>query len=128
MEEALTANPADSATAGTARRERILVRLAERAAYTPAESAASRAVREPDYRIGVLTGTNSGGLGALDCDCDDFASEMRRLNSWLARTLTTTCNRGCTFWQRLTDRWPKTAALYWQGRPVGEWRADGIKR
>lgn len=79
----------------------------------------------PEYRIGVLLGTNSGGLCGLDCDDDGFAAEILRLNPWLAQTLITTCNRGCAHWLRVTDRWPKTAPLYWRGRKVGEWRADG---
>ena len=78
-----------------------------------------------EYRIGVLFGANSGGLCGLDCDCEDFAAEILRLNPWLAQTLTTTCNRGRAIWLRLTDRWPKAARLYWRGHPVGEWRADG---
>lgn len=79
----------------------------------------------PDYRIGILLGTNSGGLCGLDCDCDEFAAEMLRINPWLAQTLTTTCNRGCTYWLRVTDRWPRTATLYLRGHKVGEWRSDG---
>ena len=79
----------------------------------------------PDYRIGFLFGENSGGLCGLDCDCDAFAVEMLRFNPWLARTLMTTCNRGCTYWLRLTDCWPKKETLYWRGEKVGEWRADG---
>ncbi len=79
----------------------------------------------PDYRIGVVFGINSGGLVGLDCDDDIFADEMFRLNPWLLGTLTTTCNRGRTFWLRITDRWPRNAFLYLNGIKVGEWRADG---
>lgn len=95
--------------------------------FTPADMAPAHLAEceRPEYRIGVLHGTNSGGLCGLDCDCDDFAAEMLRLNPWLAQTLTTTCNRGCAYWLRPTDRWPKKASLYWRGREVGEWRADG---
>ena len=83
-----------------------------------------RQCESPEYRLGVVFGHNSGGLVGLDCDEDIFADEMQRRNPWLANTLTTTCNRGRTFWLRITDCWPRNGNLWLNGVKVGEWRAD----
>jgi hypothetical protein len=79
----------------------------------------------PEYRIGISHGVNSSGLNGLDADCEAFEMEMLCLNRWLARTLTTTCNRGCCYWLRIVGFWPRSTDLWWRGERVGEWRADG---
>lgn len=78
-----------------------------------------------EYRLGVSLGSASDGLCTLDCDCDEFGAEMLRLNPQLAKTLTTTCNRGRTYWLRITGPFPNNAPLLWRDLKVGEWRSTG---
>ena len=64
----------------------------------------------PSNRIGILLGKNSGGLCSVDCDTDDFAAEMLRLNPKLESTLTTACNRGCASLAVIPKRRASTVA------------------
>lgn len=70
------------------------------------------------YRIGVVLGSNSGGLCAIACDDEAFADSMLKLNPWLGRTLTTKCNRDVTFWLRISGGHPKTCRFYVRGDAV----------
>jgi phage/plasmid-associated DNA primase len=92
------------------------------------------AMDSPDYlaslekgNIGVMLGAASGHLVSIDCDTDDAAAEMLKLNPMLAGTLRTRGARGCNFWLRILDGiYPKTTKLKDSlGKSMGEFRATG---
>lgn len=99
--------------------------------------------------VGVLLGSPSGGLCAIDIDDDDLMEEFLGLNPGLRQTLISRGNRGVQIWVRCKkdpeaeargmDSWPKLYPLKFADRVVenpsmpgesapqqfGEWRADG---
>lgn len=99
--------------------------------------------------VGVLLGSPSGGLCAIDVDDDELMEEFLDLNPGLRQTLISRGKRGVQIWVRCKpdpeaeargmDSWPKLYPLKFADREVesdsipgqmhplqfGEWRADG---
>lgn len=98
--------------------------------------------------VGVLLGTPSGGLCAIDIDDDDLLDEFFGLNPGLRQTLISKGSRGVQVWVRCLkdpeaeargmDSWPKLYPLKFADRKVeagstgeesqmqfGEWRSTG---
>jgi len=98
--------------------------------------------------VGVLLGTPSGGLCAVDIDDDDLLDEFFSLNPGLRQTLISKGARGVQVWVRCKedpeaeargmDSWPKLYPLKFADRKVesgstgeeslmqfGEWRSNG---
>ena len=89
--------------------------------------------QEPKYQdklkkspaIGVLLGDASQGLCSIDCDCDQFKSNLLELNPRLRETLQTKAKRGCNLWVVVEGEIPPIRKLTSNGAPVGEWRSNG---
>jgi hypothetical protein len=75
--------------------------------------------------IGVLLGAASQGLCSIDCDCDQFKSELLKQNPRLRVTLQTQAKRGCNLWVVVEGEIPPTRKLTSNGKPLGEWRSNG---
>lgn len=88
---------------------------------------------EPTYlaqlekgNIGVLLGSPSNDLCAIDIDDDAAIEPFLNLNPLLRFTLRTRGARGAQFWINVTDDYPKLTKLKSKvGADWGEWRADG---
>lgn len=76
--------------------------------------------------IGVLLGSPSDDLCAIDVDDDEAVEPFLTLNPLLRTTLRTHGARGAQFWIQVTDEYPKLTKLKTKaGDDWGEWRADG---
>ena len=76
--------------------------------------------------IGVLLGSVSGGLCAIDFDADADAEAFLATNPELAGSFRTRGARGCQVWIRAQGVFPPSGdAKNAEGRKVAEWRADG---
>ena len=101
--------------------------------------------------IGVLTGTPSDGLVAVDVDDDELFAQFMKLNPQLADTFVSKGRRGAQIWFRCAERpdlqargfvtqWPHLKPLKWPqeapppgkskeemppARSFGEWRGGG---
>jgi phage/plasmid-associated DNA primase len=76
--------------------------------------------------IGVLLGSPSGGLCAIDIDDDAEVEPFLALNPQLRQTLRTRGARGAQIWMRIAGTFPKLTKLKDEdGGEWGEWRADG---
>jgi hypothetical protein len=76
--------------------------------------------------IGVLLGSPSNSLCAIDIDDDTAVEPFLALNPALRNTLRTKGARGAQIWIRVTDEYPKLTKLKTKaGAEWGEWRADG---
>lgn len=88
---------------------------------------------DPDYlaqlesgNIGVLLGSASSGLCAIDIDDDSAVKPFLTLNPALNGTLRTKGARGAQLWIQLEGECPKLTKLKsTAGTEWGEWRADG---
>ena len=79
-----------------------------------------------DGNIGVLLGSKSAGLCAIDVDGDDELAEFLDLNPNLRCSLITKGARGAQIWCRILSEYPELAKLKdCDGKDWGEWRADG---
>jgi hypothetical protein len=74
--------------------------------------------------IGVLLGKASQGLCTIDCDCDQFKSELLKLNPRLRDTLQTKAKKGGNLWVVVEGYIPRTHMLKSNGTPLGEWRSE----
>jgi hypothetical protein len=90
---------------------------------TRGETYRAKLLRAP--AIGVLLGIPSGGLCSIDLDSDEEVEPFLALNPKLRTTLRTRGVRGCNLWLRIIGDNRKSFDLKKEGRPVGEWRADG---
>jgi len=76
--------------------------------------------------IGVLLGSASDDLCAIDVDDDEAVEPFLALNPLLRGTLRTHGARGAQFWIQVTDAYHKLTKLKTKaGADWGEWRADG---
>lgn len=99
--------------------------------------------------VGVLLGSPSGGLCAIDIDEDDLIDEFFKLNPGLRQTLVTRGSRGVQIWIRckpdpeaeargrdsfpklyplkFNDRYKESGSMPGEKIPLqfGEWRSDG---
>ena len=76
--------------------------------------------------IGVLLGSKSAGLCAIDVDGDDELAEFLDLNPNLRGSLITKGARGAQIWCRILGEYPELAKLKdGSGKDWGEWRSDG---
>ena len=76
--------------------------------------------------IGVLLGSASGGLCAIDIDADDEVQPFLALNPKLSSTLRTSGARGAQVWVRIVGDYPKLTKLKTADcGEWGEWRCDG---
>lgn len=76
--------------------------------------------------IGVLLGSKSGGLCAIDIDSDEQVEPFLELNPNLKATLRTKGKRGSQIWVRISGSHEKLRRLKTvDGHEWGEWRADG---
>ncbi len=75
--------------------------------------------------IGVLLGAPSNGLCTVDLDADEVAEEFLKRNPRLRKSLITKGKRGCNIWLRPTNSPPPSTRLTFDGKVVGEWRANG---
>lgn len=83
--------------------------------------------------VGVLLGTQSGGLCTIDIDDDRFIEDFLTANPSLRATLRTKRLKGCNFWIWVLGEYPGVTALHHarmhneKGKPlsIGEWRATG---
>ena len=76
--------------------------------------------------IGILLGSASDDLCAIDVDDDAAVEPFLALNPLLRTTLRTKGARGAQFWIQVTDEYPKLTKLKTKaGEDWGEWRADG---
>jgi hypothetical protein len=75
--------------------------------------------------IGVLLGDASGGLCSIDIDDDEFMQHFLSLNPTMRNSLTTKARRGRNIWVILKGGFPPSRKLAFEGRPVGEFRANG---
>jgi len=76
--------------------------------------------------IGVLLGSASDDLCAIDVDDDAAVEPFLALNPLLRTTLRSRGARGAQFWIKVTDAYPKLTKLKIKaGADWGEWRADG---
>jgi len=76
--------------------------------------------------IGVLLGSASGDLCAIDVDSDAAVEPFLNLNPLLRGTLRTRGARGAQIWIKVADEYPTLAKLKGKdGNEWGEWRADG---
>lgn len=87
---------------------------------------------EPGYierleqgNIGVVLGSASNGLCAVDIDDDDQVEPFLALNPKLRQTLRTRGNRGAQIWVKVKGEYPKLTQLKNTEGAWGEWRADG---
>ena len=91
--------------------------------------------RRPRYRrwlkerpnTGIVLGSPSGGLCAVDIDDDQLVQEFVNLNPDLAGTLCSKGARGAQFWLQMVGDYPHSVHKLKteNGRNWGEWRADG---
>jgi hypothetical protein len=98
--------------------------------------------QKPDYRrdllgalrrggnIGVVLGTASGNLCAIDIDTDDEIEPFLKLNPKLASSLRTNGANGCQIWIRVVGDYPERVVkskLKVPGtkKAVAEWRGGG---
>lgn len=90
-------------------------------------------MKEPQYlaelergNVGVLLGSASDGLCAIDIDDDTAVEPFLDLNPGLRRTLRTHGARGSQIWIRINGEYPKLTKLKTSvGSEWGEWRSDG---
>lgn len=76
--------------------------------------------------IGVLLGTPSGGLCAVDVDSDQGLNEFLETNPLLRGTLITRGARGGQVWLQVCGEYPPLTKIQTtSGEDFGEWRADG---
>src|SRR5262245_54861048 len=77
--------------------------------------------------VGVALGEVSGGLCAIDCDRDEFAADLLKLNPQLEATLRTHGARGSVFWVRFKGDYPKGTTMLKSrsGEDIGEFRSNG---
>jgi len=88
---------------------------------------------DPEYlarlatgNIGVLLGSPSGGLCAIDIDDEAEVEPFLDLNPDLRRTLWTRGARGAQIWVRIVGDFRKLTKIRTiDGEEWGEWRADG---
>src|SRR5258708_6486178 len=91
--------------------------------------------QQPDYlrklaehtNTGVLLGSPSGDLCAIDVDSDEAANLLLALNPLFQKTLRSKGKRGCQFWVEVEGDYPHQVhkLKFPDGRTYGEWRADG---
>lgn len=75
---------------------------------------------------GVILGSASGGLCAIDIDDEEQVEPFLVLNPALRTTLRSKGARGEQLWVRVTSSYPKLTKLTTEdGNAWGEWRADG---
>ena len=74
--------------------------------------------------IGVALGHVSGGLCSIDIDADDWMEPFQQKNPVLRDTTRTKGARGCNFWVRIEDEYPRTHHIKQGGASIGEFRAD----
>ena len=90
-------------------------------------------MEDPDHlaklnarNIGVVLGSASAGLCAVDIDNDAEVEPFLELNPLFRTTLRTRGARGAQFWIKVQDGYPKLVKLNTNdGADWGEWRADG---
>ncbi len=76
--------------------------------------------------LGVLLGSASDGLCAIDIDDDAALEPFLGLNPLLRGTLRSRGARGAQLWVKIDGEYPKlTKIKTTQGADFGEWRADG---
>ena len=76
--------------------------------------------------IGVLLGTASDGLCAIDIDSDEELEAFLTLNPILPGTLITKGARGAQLWVKVEGQYPPLTKLKTDaGEDYGEWRAGG---
>ncbi len=76
--------------------------------------------------IGVLLGSKSAGLCAIDVDGDDELTAFLELNPILRESLITKGARGAQVWCRIAGEYPELTKLKdCGGKDWGEWRSDG---
>ena len=89
--------------------------------------------QKPEYlrrlnqgNIGVLLGTASDGLCAIDIDSDEELEAFLTLNPILPGTLITKGARGAQLWVKVEGQYPPLTKLKTDaGEDYGEWRAGG---
>jgi hypothetical protein len=83
--------------------------------------------RLENSNVGVAQGAVSNGLCSIDIDHSDQSQveQFLRENPILAGSLITQGRRGANVWFRVHGRYPKSKKFRLQGKPWGEWRADG---
>lgn len=78
--------------------------------------------------VGVLLGSASDGLCAIDIDSDDAVAPFLALNPTLRSTLRSKGARGQQIWVKVTGDYPKLSIIKTDNEEGwGEWRADGAQ-
>jgi hypothetical protein len=75
--------------------------------------------------MGVSLGAVSRGLCTIDADNDDYLEEFLELNPDFVESLVSRGARGGNVWLRIKGQYPPAGKLTLNGKPWGEWRADG---